>query len=152
MNKIKNLRNRLFENIIYLNKKDKIREGVEKLTDDEGDIHYFRDDSAITYAFGFINNDLILSKNHGTHGEAIKEYIGMKTNERDFDFTMFNKVAKSIKYEGRLWLNFDTISFRDQFVPDHIINQVKQDLKKYFPNKDFSNFKIDIKKYQSIYA
>ena len=150
MNKIKKLRNRLFENIIYLNKKDKIREGVEKLTDNEGDIHYFRDDSAITYAFGYINNTLILSKNHGTHGEAVMQYLNMKSNE--IDYTMFDKVIKTLKYEGRLWLNFDTISFRDQFVPDHIINQVKQDLKKYFPNKDFSKFNIDIKKYQSIYA
>lgn len=150
MKNLKQLRNRLFENIIYLNKKDKIKEGVEKLTDNEGDVHYFRDDSAITYAFGYINNTLILSKNHGSHGDAVMQYLNMKSNE--IDYTMFDKVIKTLKYEGRLWLNFDTISFRDQFVPDHIINQVKQDLKKYFPNKDFNNFNVDIKKYQSIYA
>jgi hypothetical protein len=150
MDKIKKLRNRLFENIAFLNKKDKIREGVEKLIDIDGDQHYFRDDSAITYAFGFINNTLILSKNHGTHGEAVMQYLNMRDNE--IDYTMFDKVIKSLKYEGRLWLNFDTISFRDSFVPDRIINQVKEDLKKYFPNKDFNNFKIDIKEYKSIYA
>jgi len=149
-NKLKKLRNRLFENIIYLNKKDKIKEGVERLTSDDGDIHYFRDDSAITYAFGYINNDLILSKNHGTHGEAVMQYLDMKSNE--IDYTMFDKVIKTLKYEGRLWLNFDTISFRDQYIPNNIINQVEQDLKKYFPNKDFTKFNIDIKKYQSIYA
>lgn len=152
MNKIKLLRNRLFENIIYLDKKDKIKEGVEKLTDTDGDIHYFRDDDVTTYAFGYIKNDLILSQNHGTHGEAVKLYLGLKPNEINFDYNYFNKAYKDLKYEGRIWLNFNTISFRDQFVPDYIINKLKEDLKKYFPNKDFNNFKIDIKNYQSIYA
>jgi len=141
MNKIKN---KLFENINYFNKKDNIiKEGVEFITDNEGNKHYFRDDDVICYAFGYLDNNLIISNNHGTHGEAIRDYLNMKDRDINVDYVKFDNLRKNLKYEGRLWITFETISLRE-IVSNNVINDLKQDFKKYFPNKDFSNFKIEM--------
>src|SRR5271157_3790091 len=119
-----------------------LNENIEYLTDKDDIEHYYRDEGEMTYSFAFIKDIFIISSLNKMHGDAVKSFLNMKATESDVDYTMFDKIYKDIKYEGRLWMNYDTIIFRDSYVPESIINKTIESLKKYFPNKDFSKFKI----------
>ena len=57
--------------ISFTTYKHTLNERVEFLTEPNQTKHYFRDYNELTYAFGFIGDDLVLSKIHGTHGDAV---------------------------------------------------------------------------------
>jgi len=128
----------LFENTLRIDNKFSISEGVEHLTVD-GETNYFRNSN--TYAFSVYDDNLIVSKEGGAHGDAIIQNFNLKLPE---DEAMFYKIKNKTNYWGRIWIDFKTISFWDDYLPNNVINDIKSKLKQYFPKEDINNYKIEM--------
>ncbi|MFA5207233.1 MAG: hypothetical protein WC428_00885 [Candidatus Paceibacterota bacterium] len=130
-NKLLNIIN---EEIEFLN------ENVEGITVDN-DFYSFRDSSINTYAFSVYEDNLLVSPKNGTHGDAIINTFNIKFPQ---DEEIFYKIKKKTKFWGRIWLDNDIITFWDDYIPENVINNIKNMLQKYFSHKNINNFKVEL--------
>ena len=131
----------ILKNIAHLEKTPLV-EGVEYVTDKNGDRHHFRDNDVENNAFGIVNDVVLFSKNNDTHGNMIMNYFNLNKNGI-LDYEAFDKIYKSMYYSGRIWSNFKLISFWNSYVPQGIIYDIQKALTKQYPNEDTSNYEIE---------
>ena len=114
-----------------------LNEGVEYMTDKEGNKHHFRDKDINCFAFALYDNQINLSSKNNTHGELIVKNFGVK-----YDDNAFYKINGKLQARGRVWLDFKVISF--WFEPtDEILEIVKSELQRIFKNEDISKYKVE---------
>jgi hypothetical protein len=132
--------NKILKKISYISNTH-LREGVEYISIN-GNTKYFRDSTLNTYAFIIVNDKVIISEKNKTHGDAVIKQFNL-INNGVVNYEKFDKIYNNAYYSGRVWLDFNRISFWNSYVPEVIVYDVKNTFKTKFPNEDFNNYYIE---------